>query len=147
MKNGYINGPWERMMTHRSDFPLTLARWSMASEHCQQTSDFLSYWPRLPSGISTIAKIFKKRKTKLFSWKNLQISKNLKKKIMWPSIEPNHRPYSKGPIRKRSKNKHKRLKTKQQTFQKYFASAFAPCEWVLRSNHACDLLNCCDCVN
>ena len=71
-----------------TDFPLTLAHWPMASEHCRWTSDFLSYWPRLPSGISTIAKNFKKRKTKLFSWKNLQISKNLKKKVMWPSIEP-----------------------------------------------------------
>ena len=35
----------------------------MASEHCQQTSDFLSYWPGLASGISTIAEKLKKRKT------------------------------------------------------------------------------------
>ena len=38
-----------------ADFPLTLARWPMASEHCWQTSDFLSYWPGLASSISTIA--------------------------------------------------------------------------------------------
>ena len=44
-----------------SDFPLTLARWPMASEHCWQTSDFLSYWPRMPSGISIIVKNFKKK--------------------------------------------------------------------------------------
>ena len=37
-----------------TDFPLTLARWAMASEHCRRTSDFLSYWPGLPSGISKI---------------------------------------------------------------------------------------------
>ena len=37
------------------DFPLTLARWPMASEHCRRTSDFLSYWPGLASGISKIA--------------------------------------------------------------------------------------------
>ena len=36
-------------------FPLTLARWPIASEHCRWTSDFLSYWPRLASGISKIA--------------------------------------------------------------------------------------------
>ena len=36
------------------DFPLTLAHWPMASEHCRRTSDFLSYWPGLASGISTI---------------------------------------------------------------------------------------------
>ena len=50
-----------------TDFPLTLARWPMASEHCWQTSDFLSYWPRLASGISKIVEKSKKeRKTKLF---------------------------------------------------------------------------------
>ena len=38
-----------------SDFPLTLARWPMASEHCRRTSDFLSYWPGLASGILKIA--------------------------------------------------------------------------------------------
>ena len=38
-----------------ADFPLTLARWPMASEHCRWTSDFLSYWPGLASGISKIA--------------------------------------------------------------------------------------------
>ena len=38
----------------QSVFLLTLARWPMASEHCQRTSDFLSYWPGLTSGISTI---------------------------------------------------------------------------------------------
>ena len=38
-----------------TDFPLTLARWPMASEHCRRTSDFLSYWPGLASGISKIA--------------------------------------------------------------------------------------------
>ena len=47
-------------------FPLTLARWPMASEHCWQTSDFLSYWPRSASGISTTVES-KKRKTKSFS--------------------------------------------------------------------------------
>ena len=50
-----------------TDFLLTLARWPMASEHCRRTSDFLSYWPRLPSGTSTIAKNFEERKTELFS--------------------------------------------------------------------------------
>ena len=75
-------------VTHPTDFPLTLARWPMASEHWWRTSDFLSYWPGLPSGIPTIVKNFKKRKTKLFSWKNLQFSKNLKKIVMWPSVEP-----------------------------------------------------------
>ena len=49
-----------------TDFPLTLARWPMAGEHCQQTSGFLSYWPRLASGISSIAEK-SKRETKLFS--------------------------------------------------------------------------------
>ena len=43
-----------------TDFPLTLARWPMASEHCWRTSDFLSYWPGLDSGISTIAEKYKK---------------------------------------------------------------------------------------
>ena len=38
-----------------TDFLLTLADWPMASEHCQWTSDFLSYWPRLASSISTVA--------------------------------------------------------------------------------------------
>ena len=48
----------KRKITYRrkgkSDFPLTLARWPMASEHCRWTSDFLSYLPRLASGISKI---------------------------------------------------------------------------------------------
>ena len=51
-----------RKVEKEADFPLTLARWPMASEHWRQTSDILSYWPRLPSGISTIAKNFKKKK-------------------------------------------------------------------------------------
>ena len=35
----------------------------MASEHCQRTSDFLSFLPVLASGISTIAENLKIRKT------------------------------------------------------------------------------------
>ena len=50
-----------------SDFPLTLARWPMASELCRRTSDFLSYWPGLACGISKIVEKFKKKKDyKLF---------------------------------------------------------------------------------
>ena len=45
-----------------TDFPLTLARWPMASEHCRRTSDFLSYWPGLASGISKITEKLKKKK-------------------------------------------------------------------------------------
>ena len=48
--------PAMQLALHASpDFPLTLARWPMASEHCRRTSDFLSYWPGLDSGISKIA--------------------------------------------------------------------------------------------
>ena len=50
-----IVGNFAAARIFNSDFPLTLARWPMASEHCRQTSDFLSYWPGLASGISKIA--------------------------------------------------------------------------------------------
>ena len=50
-----IKGEESQVCSSNSDFPLTLARWQMASEHCRRTSDFLSYWPGLDSGISKIA--------------------------------------------------------------------------------------------
>ena len=49
----HFNRTWRDMFqTLVADFLLTLARWPMASEHCRRTSDFLSYWPGLASGIS-----------------------------------------------------------------------------------------------
>ena len=54
-------------MHSNSDFPLTLACWPMASEHCWQTSNFLSYWPGLARGISTIAGSFLTKNWK-FEW-------------------------------------------------------------------------------
>ena len=71
----------------KPDFPLTLARWPMASEHCWRTSDFLSYCPGLPSGISTIAINFKKRKTKLFFLKKSPDLQKSQERVMWPSIK------------------------------------------------------------
>ena len=41
-----------------ADFPLTLAHWPMASEHCRRTSDFLNYWPGLASGVYEKIKLF-----------------------------------------------------------------------------------------
>ena len=42
--------------TEKADSLLALARWPISSEHCWRTSDFLSYWPGLACGVSTIAK-------------------------------------------------------------------------------------------
>ena len=74
------------------DFPLTLARWPMASEHWRWTSDFLSYWPGLPSGISTIVKNFKKNKNWIvFLKKSPDLQKSQEKghvALYWT----NHRP-------------------------------------------------------
>ena len=67
LMNIYDNGCQDRLSINTG--PLANGQWTLLV-----TSDFLSYWPGLPSGISTIAKNFKKRKTKLFSWKNLQKS-------------------------------------------------------------------------
>ena len=56
------------LVQQHPDFPLTLTRWPMASDHCRRTSDFLSYWPGLASGISKIAEKFKKKKNLIVSF-------------------------------------------------------------------------------
>ena len=43
-------------------FPLTVAQWPMTSEYYWWTGEFLSYWPTLASGISTIADKWRDRK-------------------------------------------------------------------------------------
>ena len=58
-----LHPPWSALnpvLDPDTVFLLTLARWPMASEHCWRTSDSLSYWPGLASGISTVAENFKK---------------------------------------------------------------------------------------